>query len=169
MTRLNSGFQSDEYCCKAINTSQSQNMFICILLNLQNTNNVSNKSYRHELQVWPINIFFIFNSFCWMSFFTKSTQFDLKTRWSRLTFERRVLPPSSGRWVMDEIRTSETSVYFNESRRLCIAEGCHLHTRENKLSYTWEPLYERFTLHRYKSLNKFWCTFRTPHLIKEIQ
>jgi hypothetical protein len=34
--------------------------------------------------------------------------------------------------VMEAIRTSETSVYFNETTRRYIPEGCHLHTRRRK-------------------------------------
>jgi hypothetical protein len=30
--------------------------------------------------------------------------------------------------MMEAIRTSETSVYFNETTLLCVLEGCHLHT-----------------------------------------
>jgi hypothetical protein len=40
--------------------------------------------------------------------------------------------------IMEAVRTSETSVYFNETTRLFIPEGCHLHTRrlENLKSHT---------------------------------
>jgi hypothetical protein len=39
--------------------------------------------------------------------------------------------------MMEAVRTSETPVYFKETTRRCISEGCHLHTsrRENLKSY----------------------------------
>jgi hypothetical protein len=41
----------------------------------------------------------------------------------------------SGRFIalmMDAVRTSETSVYFNETTRRYIPEGCHLQTRRRE-------------------------------------
>jgi hypothetical protein len=34
--------------------------------------------------------------------------------------------------MMEAVRTSETSVYFNETTQHCIPEGCHLHTRRGE-------------------------------------
>jgi hypothetical protein len=34
--------------------------------------------------------------------------------------------------IFQAVRTSETSFYFNESTRLYITEGCHLHTRRHE-------------------------------------
>jgi hypothetical protein len=44
-----------------------------------------------------------------------------QSRWSRLTFQRCVLPPSSGRW------RSEISVYFNEITWRNIPQGWNLY------------------------------------------
>jgi hypothetical protein len=33
---------------------------------------------------------------------------------------------------MEAVRTSETSVYSNETTRRCIPESCHLHTRRRE-------------------------------------
>jgi hypothetical protein len=61
---------------------------------------------------------------------------NLQSRWSRPTFQRRVLPPSS--WlivlIVEAVRASETSVYFNETIRRYIPEGSHLHL--TSCSYT---------------------------------
>jgi hypothetical protein len=32
---------------------------------------------------------------------------------------------------MEVVRTSETSIYFNETTPRCIPEGCHIFRREN--------------------------------------
>jgi hypothetical protein len=53
-------------------------------------------------------------------------------RRSKVTFQRRLslLPPPSGRLLvlmMKAVRTSETSVYFYETTRRYITEGCHRH------------------------------------------
>jgi hypothetical protein len=39
--------------------------------------------------------------------------------------------------MTEAVRTSETSVYFNEATRRCIPEGCHhqIHRRENLKSH----------------------------------
>jgi hypothetical protein len=34
--------------------------------------------------------------------------------------------------MMEEVRASETSVYYNETTRRYILEGCHLHTRRRE-------------------------------------
>jgi hypothetical protein len=34
---------------------------------------------------------------------------------------------------MEAVRTSETSLYSNETTRCYIAEGCHLHTRRHEI------------------------------------
>jgi hypothetical protein len=48
-----------------------------------------------------------------------------KSTWNKATFYRSVLPLPSMWWV-EIVRTSETSVYFNDiSQRYC-TEGCHL-------------------------------------------
>jgi hypothetical protein len=59
-------------------------------------------------------------------------------RWSRPTFQRCVLPPSSARWManitlmMEAVCPSETSGYSNDTTRPYIPEGSHLHTRRRE-------------------------------------
>jgi hypothetical protein len=50
-----------------------------------------------------------------------------------------VSPWSLVKLTVATVRTSETSVYFNESTRRYIPEGCHLHNRrsENLKSHTF--------------------------------
>jgi hypothetical protein len=48
--------------------------------------------------------------------------------------------------MMDAIRTSETSVYSNETTRRYIPQSFHLHARRREnLNFTAPPLYELFT------------------------
>jgi hypothetical protein len=62
----------------------------------------------------------------------------VQSRRSRPTFQRFVLPPSSGRYtlMMEAVSTSETSISFNEVTRRYIPQGCHLHSsRSENLNY----------------------------------
>jgi hypothetical protein len=56
----------------------------------------------------------------------------------RQTFQRCVLPPSPGRWMMEAVCTSETSVDIQLRTRQYIPEDSELHTRhrENVKSHT---------------------------------
>jgi hypothetical protein len=51
----------------------------------------------------------------------------MQSRWIRPTFQKWLLSPSFFA-LMEVVRISETSVYFNETTRRYIPEGCH-HTR----------------------------------------
>jgi hypothetical protein len=57
--------------------------------------------------------------------------------------------------MMEAVRTSETSVYFNETTRRFISEGCHLHIRRR------ENLKSHVTVYDYPNCeHKKYCVAR---------
>jgi hypothetical protein len=72
----------------------------------------SSAAYKHES--WTVYCILGYSAVC--------------SHWSRLIFQRRVLPASRA-MMTEKVRTSGMMVYFYETTRHYILEGCLFHTR----------------------------------------